>query len=352
MAPDADVVRPAALVNEAVLLPPGVRSALKEISKLDELIRNNLAEATSAVKSGRLADHPTPLNAKQRSVKTAAGTHSRITTGTVRLLRELEQSSEAAALQRESLAKNLRRELRRFSKKLATACDSFGVGSDGERSAGPSDTSAANYKSKEGDLAARSERKPRGRPLSANSAASAAGDHRHSAAHCTVAGETPANFAGQETEHAELQKVPRKRGRPRKRPLPDEKPVSVAGDSVRESDEELSKHPAKRQRRSSTKVLVKSQSVQKGRVQQTTKGKDADAQGKDTTAATTPHDKPAPRYCYCQREYKEGEDMIACDGKDCKYEWFHNDCVNVVKPPRGHWYCPDCTKKKSRARAQ
>jgi len=34
--------------------------------------------------------------------------------------------------------------------------------------------------------------------------------------------------------------------------------------------------------------------------------------------------------------------MVACDGTDCPYEWFHYECVGLTEPPTGVWYCPDC----------
>lgn len=45
-------------------------------------------------------------------------------------------------------------------------------------------------------------------------------------------------------------------------------------------------------------------------------------------------------YCFCQR-VSFGE-MVACDGPNCKYEWFHYTCVDLKEPPKGTWYCPDC----------
>lgn len=48
-------------------------------------------------------------------------------------------------------------------------------------------------------------------------------------------------------------------------------------------------------------------------------------------------------YCFC-RQVSYGN-MIACDNKDCKYEWFHWGCVGLTAPPKGIWYCPDCRKK-------
>ncbi|XP_014616955.1 PREDICTED: uncharacterized protein LOC106794061 [Polistes canadensis] len=50
-------------------------------------------------------------------------------------------------------------------------------------------------------------------------------------------------------------------------------------------------------------------------------------------------------YCYCQCPYDEVSEMIACDGRDCRIEWFHFECVGIMIPPKGKWYCPDCRKK-------
>lgn len=50
-------------------------------------------------------------------------------------------------------------------------------------------------------------------------------------------------------------------------------------------------------------------------------------------------------YCYCQCPYDEVSEMIACDGSDCRIEWFHFECVGIMVPPKGKWYCPDCRKR-------
>ncbi|KAI8841381.1 hypothetical protein BC829DRAFT_13059 [Chytridium lagenaria] len=46
-------------------------------------------------------------------------------------------------------------------------------------------------------------------------------------------------------------------------------------------------------------------------------------------------------YCFC-RQVSYGE-MIACDGENCANEWFHLECVGLTEPPKGVWYCPDCS---------
>ncbi|ODQ61421.1 hypothetical protein WICANDRAFT_17685, partial [Wickerhamomyces anomalus NRRL Y-366-8] len=49
-------------------------------------------------------------------------------------------------------------------------------------------------------------------------------------------------------------------------------------------------------------------------------------------------------YCFCQR-VSFGE-MVGCDNDDCKYEWFHYECVGLKEPPKGKWYCPDCIERQ------
>ena len=54
-----------------------------------------------------------------------------------------------------------------------------------------------------------------------------------------------------------------------------------------------------------------------------------------------------PLYCFCQRV--SFGDMVGCDNDECPYEWFHFECVNLVKEPTESWFCSECTaKEKSR----
>lgn len=53
-----------------------------------------------------------------------------------------------------------------------------------------------------------------------------------------------------------------------------------------------------------------------------------------------PIDPNEPLYCKCRR-VSYGQ-MVGCDNDDCKYEWFHYDCVGLKSPPQGKWYCQDC----------
>lgn len=58
------------------------------------------------------------------------------------------------------------------------------------------------------------------------------------------------------------------------------------------------------------------------------------------------YDPNEPRYCICN-EVAFG-DMVACDSKTCPYEWFHYQCVGITDPPKGKWYCPQCTAAMKR----
>ncbi|KAK2467106.1 hypothetical protein APHAL10511_001364 [Amanita phalloides] len=49
-------------------------------------------------------------------------------------------------------------------------------------------------------------------------------------------------------------------------------------------------------------------------------------------------------YCYCQ-EVSFGE-MIACDSPKCEREWFHLSCVGLEGPPKGKWFCEECSAKR------
>lgn len=32
----------------------------------------------------------------------------------------------------------------------------------------------------------------------------------------------------------------------------------------------------------------------------------------------------------------------------CPSEWFHYPCVGITAPPKGKWYCPQCTASMRR----
>ena len=58
--------------------------------------------------------------------------------------------------------------------------------------------------------------------------------------------------------------------------------------------------------------------------------------------AAKPDDK---LYCVCQSPHDAVSEMIGCDAPDCRIEWFHFECVGIMVPPEGQWYCPECTKR-------
>ncbi len=60
--------------------------------------------------------------------------------------------------------------------------------------------------------------------------------------------------------------------------------------------------------------------------------------------ATVANEEENELYCFCQR-VSFGE-MVGCDNDDCKYEWFHYECVGLKEPPKGKWYCPDCIERQ------
>ncbi|CAH0554681.1 unnamed protein product [Brassicogethes aeneus] len=63
-----------------------------------------------------------------------------------------------------------------------------------------------------------------------------------------------------------------------------------------------------------------------------------------------PPNQPPQLYCYCRCPYDEVSEMIGCDSSDCAIEWFHFECVGIMVPPKGQWFCPDCRKKKQMRR--
>ncbi|MBE7181416.1 MAG: hypothetical protein INR71_09455, partial [Terriglobus roseus] len=46
------------------------------------------------------------------------------------------------------------------------------------------------------------------------------------------------------------------------------------------------------------------------------------------------------KYCTCQRV--SFGNMICCDNDNCRYQWFHWQCVGLEHEPEGDWLCPDC----------
>lgn len=74
---------------------------------------------------------------------------------------------------------------------------------------------------------------------------------------------------------------------------------------------------------------------------------DSNDSSSEEPSITPKHAQPQ-LYCYCQCPYDEVSEMIGCDASDCAIEWFHFECVGIMVPPKGQWFCPDCRKKKAR----
>ena len=54
---------------------------------------------------------------------------------------------------------------------------------------------------------------------------------------------------------------------------------------------------------------------------------------------------PKDRLLYCKCKRPSFPPMIACEGRNCKIEWYHYSCVNITRAPKGNWYCPDCRRQ-------
>ena len=59
-------------------------------------------------------------------------------------------------------------------------------------------------------------------------------------------------------------------------------------------------------------------------------------------------DRPSGPSVFCSCRRASCGAMIACDNANCEYGWFHFDCVGLVEPPRGDWYCSDCMSRLNR----
>ena len=73
---------------------------------------------------------------------------------------------------------------------------------------------------------------------------------------------------------------------------------------------------------------------------------DVTMQSGEVADADWTYDPNEPRYCLCN-QVSYG-DMVACDNEDCPSEWFHYPCVGITAPPKGKWYCPQCTSSMRR----
>lgn len=54
----------------------------------------------------------------------------------------------------------------------------------------------------------------------------------------------------------------------------------------------------------------------------------------------------AGTFCYCRGPKQEK--MLASDGKNCKYGWFHYSCIGIKRAPKQkEWFCDDCSNSDS-----
>ncbi|KAK6055245.1 PHD-finger [Cooperia oncophora] len=68
------------------------------------------------------------------------------------------------------------------------------------------------------------------------------------------------------------------------------------------------------------------------------------------TSVDMPVDPNEPTYCICH-QVSFGQ-MVACDGPDCKNEWFHFQCVGLTSSPVGKWYCDQCKEARKKKMKQ
>ena len=58
-------------------------------------------------------------------------------------------------------------------------------------------------------------------------------------------------------------------------------------------------------------------------------------------------DKSQDKWCICKMSEDE-DDLIMCEYKTCKIQWFYIKCMRIQKIPKGKWFCVKFkTKKKS-----
>lgn len=96
---------------------------------------------------------------------------------------------------------------------------------------------------------------------------------------------------------------------------------------------------------------IRPQLVQPPPYRRPTQEQDSGTDSNESSADEKPTIKEQPAlYCYCRCPYDEVSEMIGCDSSDCTIEWFHFECVGIMVPPKGQWFCPDCRKRKQMQR--
>ncbi|KAK9464522.1 hypothetical protein V1512DRAFT_213066 [Lipomyces arxii] len=92
-------------------------------------------------------------------------------------------------------------------------------------------------------------------------------------------------------------------------------------------------------------VSLKNTVVNKTRNKESDKSKELN-KGSDRSKKRASHEEKT--YCICNRV--SYGNMIACDDKSCKIEWYHLKCVDLKRPPNGTWICPACTERRRKRR--
>jgi hypothetical protein len=147
-----------------------------------------------------------------------------------------------------------------------------------------------------------------------------------------------------------------------KLPPPPEKKKSLA---IVGGGGEIKRHKVSKRRRSSVLEGGASQDEKDGRIiskkmreslalnaraRLPTSGSDEEAEERTERAAAAvgPPLLPTKLYCYCQCPHDDVSEMIGCDAPDCLLEWFHFECVGILVPPEGKWFCPQCSQRYGR----
>ena len=60
---------------------------------------------------------------------------------------------------------------------------------------------------------------------------------------------------------------------------------------------------------------------------------------------STNSDKSQDKWCICKMSENE-DDLIMCESKTCKIQWFHIKRMRIKKIPKGKWFCVRCKAKQ------
>ncbi|GIZ40198.1 hypothetical protein CKM354_000355000 [Cercospora kikuchii] len=118
--------------------------------------------------------------------------------------------------------------------------------------------------------------------------------------------------------------------------------------SEEEEQEEANERAAKQQKRSGDKVDDDKIPFEEGKTVESTAAADnADDDVEMEESGTAEEEdeessaEPKKTYCYCNGP--DSGRMLACDGEQCKKEWFHFECLGFEEAPESKkWYCDDC----------